>query len=533
MDVCSEGKAAAYIRVSKDKSQGGRRGEIISPTQQLAAVRKVVSEMGWTLSCVEQDIDYSGFRIHYTKRPGLMRLLEAARRHKFQALIVYKVDRIGRTAAEQLEIIKTFEDQGIEVISATERFNTETAAGRLARNIQAPISQFYSEQLSENIKDAKLAMVSQKRRAPGGNPPFGYKWENKKLAPNPEMAPVVPKMFEIALSAGKNNVCQRVWEYMNSLGIPAPISGRVWHTGSIRYMLRNPIYIGEQQYQGERYPIDIEPLVDRELWEAVQAIIAKGKPRSTTKKHLLTGFIECTWDGHMEEGWPLGMVFGYEHQSGHGNNPRYVCRMAHRYPQGRGRCPLPILAAEGLEKVLVKELTAYLRRHGTKDFVGDELADNELTSTQEALRGLGKKLQEVSGWLNSLFEDYHKYKVITREQFAERNRQYLEEQSALKSEYERLEYRLGLLNQNREAQAEARIALEDSWTHLDFDERRQVLSLLLKRILVFDDRLTVETYDDPFDILPTLRYRNCLYFGGQEPRANGGMFTSQRNPQKK
>lgn len=529
----SEEKAAAYVRVSKDKSQGGRYGEIISPAQQLAAIRKVADEMGWAISHVEEDIDYSGFRIHYTKRPGLMRLLGAAKRHEFQALIVYKIDRIGRTAAEQLEIIKTFEDEGIAVISATERFNTQTAAGRLARNIQAPIAQFYSEQLSENIRGAKLTMVSQKKRVPGGQPPYGYMWENKRLVPDPTTAWVVPKMFEVALSVGKNRTCQRVWDYLTEQGIAAPQSRRAWSPDSIRYILRNPIYIGELQFDGERYKIDIEPIVDRELWSAVQALVAKGKPKSKAKKHLLTGFIFCTWrEGHKEEGWDNPEQLTFEHQAGHGDNRRYVCKMANRYPQGRGRCPLPILAADGLEKALLKELVAYLRRHGAKDFSGDEVADDELAETQETLQQLGRQLQEVSGWLNSLFEDYHKYKVITREQFAARNRQYLQEQASLKAEYDRLEYRVGLLKQMREAQEEARVALEDSWNHLDLDERRRVLALLIKRIFVHDDRITVETYDETFDIFPTLIYRNCLYFDGQEPRVNKGMFGKGRRPKK-
>lgn len=524
-------RAAAYVRVSRDKSQGGRKGEIISPAQQMVAIQRVLDETGWELSHEEKDIDYSGYRIHYTKRPGLMRLLEAAKNREFQALIVYKIDRIGRTASEQLEIISTFEGHGCRVISATERFDTRTPSGRLARNLQAPISQFYSEQLSENIRDAKLTMVAEKRRPPGGQPPYGYRWENKRLVPDPGSAPVIKQMFEIALSVGKIQTCQRIWEYLDREGV-RPKSGRPWSLDSIRYVLRNPIYIGKQRYLGELYEVDVEPLVSKETWNAVQAIVGKGKSRSTFKRHLLSGFIHCTWEGHLEEGWSPSTAFVYEHQSGHGDNPRYVCRMGRRYPQGRGRCPRPILAREGLERALVQELMKWVRRQGQKDFSGDIAVKAEIEETTKALEKLGAELSQVSGMINALFEDYHKYRVITREQFAERNAIYLEEQAQIKTEYERLEYRLGLLEANMEAQADAKIALEDSWYHLDFDEKRQVLVLLIKRILVYDDRLTVETYGEPFDIHPTLIYRHCLYFAGQEPRANVGMFTSERNPSK-
>lgn len=529
MDVL---QAAAYVRVSKDKSRGGKRGEIISPAQQMAAVQRVLDETGWVLCREEQDIDYSGYRISYTKRPGLMRLLEAAKNHEFQAVIVYKIDRIGRTAAEQLEIIRTFEEHGCRVISATERFNTETAAGRLARNLQAPISQFYSEVLSENIKEARLTMVREKRRAPGGQPPFGRKWDNKRLVTDPETAPHLIKMYDIVLESGKNDPCQRVWEYLEREGVPAK-SGRKWSLDSIRYVLRNPINIGEQQYKGQRYPIDIPPLVDKEKFDAVQAIIGKGKPRNSAKKHLLTGFIQCTWEGHLEEGWPADACFVYEHQSGHGDNPRYVCRMGRRYPQGRGRCPRPILAQEGLEKALIQELMKWIRRQGQTDFSGDIAVKKEIEETRLALEKLGGELSQVSGMISALFEDYHKYRVITREQFAERNAIYLEEQAKIKAEYERFEYRLGLLKANQEEKEDAKIALEDSWYHLDFDEKRQVLSLLIKQILVYDDHLTVETYGTPFDIYPTMFFRNCMYFAGQEPRTNTGQFTSERNPRKK
>lgn len=81
------------------------------------------------------------------------------------------------------QLIEVFEKYNISFISITERFDTSTPAGRLLRNIMFTFAQFERELTSERAKD-KLLECAKKGMWNGGNAPYGYKRENKKLIIN-------------------------------------------------------------------------------------------------------------------------------------------------------------------------------------------------------------------------------------------------------------------------------------------------------------------------------------------------------------
>ena len=525
-------KAAGYIRVSKDKSKGGTKGEkIISPTQQIAAIRKLCAERGWELWGFRDDIDKSGFKMSYTKRPGLMELLEAAKRGEFQIACVYRMDRSARRTWDQGDIVRLFAQYGVDVYSATEPFDPHTATGRFQRNIMAPISEYFSEILSQNIQDARLSMVGM-GRAPGGLPPYGYMWREKNLVPDPTTAPIVQGMFNVALQVGTNNTVRRVWEYLEAQGARAPLSGYNWHPDSIRYILRNSIYTGRLRYNEEMYELNIERLVTDELWNGVQAFMQEGKGHNTARKNLLVGFIYCGYEGHKNEGWSPTVQYLYEFYSNHQQVRRYKCRVAHRYLNAQSKCDHPMLAADGFEKAFVSVLVKWLKAQANRNLEVETIRAQEIGDTREALQGLGGKLKIISDAISSLFDDYHKFRVVTRDQFAERNRIYLREQEELKVEYGALEHRLSLLVQDPENDMRVVVALEDAWDSLTLDERRNFIATVVRRLVVHKDRVTVETYGDPFDLWPTMVYRNVMYFHGEEPKQNLGNFKKGFDPRR-
>lgn len=523
-------KAAGYIRVSKDKSEGGKKGEIVSPAQQEEAVRRLCAERGWEIWGFESDIDYSGFRIPYEKRPGLMKLLDAAAQGEFEALCVYRMDRSARRAFEQADIVRLFARHGVEVYSATERFDPLTPIGRFQRNLMAPVSEYFSEIHSQNIKDARLAML-RAGRPPGGLPPFGYRWENKTLVPDAVTAPLVKRMFERALQAGTDEPVRKVWDIVREAGVQAPLSRRNWHRDTIRYILRNPIYVGKIRYAGELYALNIQPLVDEKLWNAVQAIMVKGKAHNSAKKHLMVGFLWCGNPAHPGEGWSPAVKFLYEYYTNHEGIHRYMCRTAHRYLT-RTRCDYPLVAADGFERVFVRRLIGWLRAYGARDRAVPRLGAAEVEEIRKAINDVTARIGQIGDMIDGLFEEYQRYGTITREQFADRNRRYLEEQAKLRRERMELDYRLALLDRDEPRfPLPGAILLEGAWEDLTFEERRQVVGLCVKRAVVLRDRVVVETFDDPFELTPTLVWRNVLYFDGEEPKENPGMFGRRHKQQ--
>ena len=65
------------------------------------------------------------------KRPGARRMLEDARRGKFDQLLVFKLDRLGRDTTLILNAVKTLKDYGVRVRSMTEEFDSATPSGYL------------------------------------------------------------------------------------------------------------------------------------------------------------------------------------------------------------------------------------------------------------------------------------------------------------------------------------------------------------------------------------------------------------------
>jgi DNA invertase Pin-like site-specific DNA recombinase len=117
---------------------------------------------------VESDFIYeeyvSGVK---TKRPQLEQCLKALR--PGDQLVVWRLDRLGRSLIELVKLTQEFEYRGIELVSLTESIDTSTAGGRLIFNVFAAIAQFERDIISERTKAGLRA--ARARGARGGRKP--------------------------------------------------------------------------------------------------------------------------------------------------------------------------------------------------------------------------------------------------------------------------------------------------------------------------------------------------------------------------
>jgi site-specific DNA recombinase len=108
------------------------------------------------------------------QRPAGMRLIEAARHHKFDQLLVFKLDRLGRDTRLILNAVAELEKHGVRVRSMTEDFDTATATGRLMLTM---LSGFAAHE-RELIRERSVAGTNRKVEAGawlGGVVPYGYR----------------------------------------------------------------------------------------------------------------------------------------------------------------------------------------------------------------------------------------------------------------------------------------------------------------------------------------------------------------------
>jgi DNA invertase Pin-like site-specific DNA recombinase len=133
-------KVACYARVSTDRQD---------LEVQLQDLREFAARRGWEIVGVYEDV-ISGASL---KRPGLNQLLNDAHRRKFDLLLIWKLDRLGRSLLHMVQVIHDLLSRGIEVVSATEpHMDSTTPQGRLLRNIFASVAEYERSLIIERVK---------------------------------------------------------------------------------------------------------------------------------------------------------------------------------------------------------------------------------------------------------------------------------------------------------------------------------------------------------------------------------------------
>jgi DNA invertase Pin-like site-specific DNA recombinase len=131
-------KAAIYARVST--SNGSQTCE-----NQLLELRRYCEARGWTVYAEYTD-EMSGAK---DRRPGLDRLLLDARRARFNMVVCWALDRIGRDLKHLLAVLEDLQSLNIPFVSLKEGLDLGSASGRLQLAILAALSQFERERLKE------------------------------------------------------------------------------------------------------------------------------------------------------------------------------------------------------------------------------------------------------------------------------------------------------------------------------------------------------------------------------------------------
>src|SRR5215208_6734520 len=209
-------------------------------------------------------------------RPALQRLLADIRARQIDVVVVYKVDRLTRSLMDFAKPVELFDAHGVSFVSVTQQFNTTTSMGRLTLNVLLSFAQFEREVTGERIRD-KVAASKKKGMRMGGPVPLGYDVKDKKLVVNEGEAERVRYIFgrylelkslnALCLDLDERGIATKVSRRSDGLirgGIP-------FAKGGLDYLLRNRVYIGEVIHRDRHYPGEHAPILDRELFNAVQA----------------------------------------------------------------------------------------------------------------------------------------------------------------------------------------------------------------------------------------------------------------------
>jgi DNA invertase Pin-like site-specific DNA recombinase len=133
-------KAAIYARVSTLDQQ---------PENQLAELRRYVAARGWTEAVEYVDHGVSGSEI---RRPALDRLVSDAKRRRFDVVVCWRLDRLGRNLRHLITLLEELRALGIEFVSMGEGLDCTTPAGRLQLHLLAALAEFERGRIIERVR---------------------------------------------------------------------------------------------------------------------------------------------------------------------------------------------------------------------------------------------------------------------------------------------------------------------------------------------------------------------------------------------
>jgi len=133
-------KVAIYCRVSTEEQDADK---------QEASCREYCKRNNHEIIKVYKDI-ISGTT---TSRPQFNQMLEDMRNYKFQAIMVTKLDRIGRSLQHLLSLFDEFIRKGVQFIAITQNIDTSTSIGKLQLQIMGAFAEFERNIISERTKE--------------------------------------------------------------------------------------------------------------------------------------------------------------------------------------------------------------------------------------------------------------------------------------------------------------------------------------------------------------------------------------------
>ena len=260
------------------------------------------------------------------RRPEGSQILKHARQGKFNQLLIYRLDRLGRETRLILNAVAELEKLGVRIRSMTEEFDTGTATGRLMLTL---LSGFASHE-RDVIRERSVAgtfRVAEAGAWLGGIVPYAYRKAGEKRdahivvceEPIPGVAmseaDVIREIFRMAVTERKS--CRVIADRLNQLRIPCAyirderlvLRGKrkqktsgLWRPGRIRGLLTNKTYMGIHEF-GKRNSAGrkivarpVPAIVSEKDWKKAQTTLAAnflfGK-RNARNQYLLRGLIKC------------------------------------------------------------------------------------------------------------------------------------------------------------------------------------------------------------------------------------------------
>ncbi len=387
------------------KSRFTGRGESVENQEELC--RQYISlHFGMKAAKTAEVYEDEGFSGGNLERPQFRKMMADAEKGRFQAIVVYRLDRISRNIGDFAGLIQRLEKLSVDFISIKEQFDTSSPMGRAMMFISSVFSQLERETIAERIRD-NMQELAKTGRWLGGTTPTGYVSESVSYISGDGKT---RKACRLRLLDGEGEMVKEIFQYFLETGSLTQtetrllLEGRKTKTGrdfsrfAIKGILENPVYMaadgdayeylekegaeifsGRESFDGKKgvmaynrslqqsgkahklRPISQwiiaagshEPIVDGKTWIRVQEQLERNRKKSyrrpRSNQALLSGLLICGNCGNY-------MRPKVNSRSRNGAEPAYVYRCSLKERSHGGCCTMENAKGNWLDQQVLKAL---------------------------------------------------------------------------------------------------------------------------------------------------------------------------------
>lgn len=399
-------------------------------------------------------------------RPAFQKMIKDSKNGQWDYVLVYKLDRFSRDRYETTIHKHTLKENGVKILSAMENI-PDSPEGIILESLLEGMNQYYSAELSQKTKRG-MKQLRIKGYWQGGSLPYGYQVIDKRIYPEEHEARIVRHIFKEYLR-GSN--MQKIVEDLKDMGIKTK-KNKYFALSTISYILKNKLYTGYYEKDGEVFYNMYPEIVDKELFARVQTKFAvdKNGARIINRKYLLSGKMICGYCG--------GHVIGTSATSRNGTVYNYYqCNN-----KKVRKCGLKRKRRQDLEDLVVNTIIKLLNNPENKQYIIFRLLEiQESFHINNDKKYLEKKKDEIQNKIDNLL------RLVEEGLF---NNETKTRMRKLQQELEDVNIKLVACNE----ESKEIFSAEDIKKHLNKVlqlNTKDMVDMFLKRAIIYNDKIDI------------------------------------------
>ena len=448
-------------------------------------------------------------------RPEFQRMLDdiVGQRDDISFVLVFKLSRFGRNAADVLKSMQLLTDYGVDLICVEDAIDSSTQGGRLTLSILSAVAEIERENISIQFHAGQMQRLKG-GKWPGGPAPYGYRIIDKNLVIDEAEARIVKLIYELYLR--DEMTANSVATYLNAHGYHRMVKGEpsAFKRDMIVFILKNPVYCGQIQYNRRtndkspnRKPKDVivvqgihQPIVSESVWMAAQKKLKQNyRPRekidNPDRISLLSGLVKCPKCGSS-----MVAIKNKRKNKNHGGYYKilyhYKC-MNHRSCNGRTCDFSGQYNQEKLDQAVLERVNGLSATNEFREEIMQQLGSRcDVASIEDTMKTLRKKINSLEARSHKLGECMDHLDILDESYDA----QYESLQNEMDAVYDEIEQTESELEKWQSRYRESRLGVhaEDNivkvlknwdriYGYMTDEERREMYRSFIDHIDVFPD----------------------------------------------